>query len=74
MRAPTTCDPHLNSFHHDISLDLGNKRRHCGPEESGGLNKEHCAAQTGVKKKKKKDSLYASIQIKVANEANSQFE
>lgn len=25
----TTCDPHLNSFHHDISLNQDYKRLHC---------------------------------------------
>lgn len=29
QHALTTCDPHLNSFHHDISLNQPYKRQHC---------------------------------------------
>lgn len=29
QHALTTCDPHLNSFHHDISLNQAYKRLHC---------------------------------------------
>lgn len=59
--ALTTCDPHLNSFQHDISLNQAFQKAALCRLMWTGLNNGHCAAWSWSKKAKAGWSYNSSI-------------